>query len=136
MPIICCEKKKVLPRPCKAKVAAEARAGEPDAATKELFRPPRAASPKAAPLASASNVQALELTPPEAAGDAESLGMGNGALQWDEALGHGPKAPGPKLSETCSSSALTDALAEATEHIWQAINVLRMHVGMAGNTLS
>ena len=126
----------MLPRPCKAKVAAEARAGEPDAATKELFPPPRAAAPKAAPLASASNAQALELTPPEAAGNAESLGMGNGVLQWDEALGHGQTALGPKLSETCSCSAFTDALAEDREHIWQAINALRMHVGMAGNTLS
>ena len=95
MPIIRREKK-VLPRPCKAKVAAEARAGEPDAATKELFPPPKAAAPKAAPLASASNAQALELTPPEAAGDAETLGMGNGVLQWDEALGHGPKSAWPK----------------------------------------
>ena len=136
MPIICCEKKRVLPRLCKAKVAAEARAGEPDAATKELFRPPRAAAPKAAPLASASNAQALELTPPEAAGDAESLGVGNGVLQWDEALGHGPKALGPKLSGTCSCSALTEALAEDRLRVWQAINALRMHVGMAGNTFS
>ena len=103
---------------------------------KNFSPPPRAAAPKAAPLASASNAQALELTPPEAAGDAESLGMGNGVLQWDGALGHGPKALGPKLSETCSCSALTEALAEDRLRVWQAINALRMHVGMAGNTLS
>ena len=46
------------------------------------------------------------------------------------------KASGPKLSDTCSCSAFTDALAEDREHIWQAINALRMHIGMAGNTLS